>query len=70
MDVEEEKKIEDVDIKEEVFMHITKEEIMIVMMEVINLQFLKFSVFILRYLVIMSEIVGKNNRNELIFLKK
>ena len=41
MDEEDHKKIEEVEIEGEVFMNITKEEIMIAMMEVINLEFPK-----------------------------
>ena len=49
MDEEDDKQIEE----EEVFMHITKEEIMIAMMEVINLEFFKLSVFIVKNLVLL-----------------
>jgi hypothetical protein len=57
MDKEEDKQVKEVEVEEEVFMHINKEEIIIEIVEVINQEFPKFSLFIVKDLAIMKLIV-------------
>lgn len=67
---EEEKHIEQAEVEEDFFLHTIKEEVMMIVMEVKGLINPKFNAFIVKYLDIMKEIVGKNKHNKLIFLKK
>jgi len=67
---EEDKHTEEAEVEEDFFLHTTKEEVMTTMMEVKHLINPKFSVFIVKDLAIMKEIVGKNKNKKLIFLKK
>jgi hypothetical protein len=56
--MEENKQIEEAEVKEEYFMQIKKEEIMTIMMEVNDLENPNSNVFNVKYLSIMKGIVG------------
>ena len=70
MDEEEEKQMEEVEVKDETFILIRKEGIAIAMMAVKKHETPKFHAFIAKDLAIMNVIVGKNKSNKLIILEE
>lgn len=58
---EEDKHTEEAEVEEDFYLHTTKEEVMMKVMEVKYLINPNFSVFIVKYLAIMKEIAGKKN---------